>query len=109
MPLVKKSTAVVAPQPEAMAIEAPKPIEAVKAALKKATNDAPITKDDYWRRREERDVQRDKDMAWSGLAQAALTSVGLVQLNATNTAEGLVDVVVQVTELLLAARDKRNS
>jgi hypothetical protein len=68
----------------------------------------PMTKDDYWRRREERDVQRDKDMAWSGLAQAALDSVGLVQLNTSNTLEGFVELVVKATDLLLQARDKRN-
>lgn len=69
----------------------------------------PMTKDDYWRSREERDIKRDKDMAWSGLAQAALGSVGIVQLNTTNTLEGFVELVVKATDLLLQARDKRNS
>lgn len=74
-----------------------------------------ITKDDYWRRREERDiqkedrqVQRDKDMAWSGLAQAVIQSVGIIQFNTAGTVEGLVELTVRVTDLLLQARDKRN-
>jgi hypothetical protein len=68
----------------------------------------PMTRDDYWRRREERDIQRDKDMAWSGIAQAALASVGVIQLNADNTEDGLVALVVRITDKLLKARDDRN-
>lgn len=70
--------------------------------------EAPMTKDDYWRRREERDVQRDKDMAWSGLAQAALQSVGLIQLNTDNTLEGLLMLVDKTVGSLLQIRDQRN-
>jgi hypothetical protein len=69
---------------------------------------APLTKEGYWDRKEERDVQRDKDMAWSGLAQAALASVGVIQLNADNTEDGLVSLVVRITDKLLKARDSRN-
>lgn len=69
----------------------------------------PMTKDDYWRRREERDIRRDKDMAWSGMAQAVLNSAGIIQFNADNTVAGLVALVTKVTDLLLNERDKRNS
>jgi hypothetical protein len=86
---------------------APKRIGGTRKAGDKV--EAPMTKDDYWRRREERDVQRDKDMAWSGLAQAALDSIGLVQLNTSNTLEGFVELIVKATDLLLQARDKKNS
>ena len=66
-----------------------------------------MTKDDYWRRREERDVERDKHMAWSGLAQAALTSVSVAQLNIDNTEDGLVGLVARITGKLLKLRDNR--
>lgn len=111
MPLLKKGSTTVEPpaQETPTSEQLAKVVETKKQAGKKAADSAPMTKDDYWRRREERDVQRDKDMAWSGLAQAALTSVGLVQFNTNNTIEGLVELVVKTTDLLLAARDKRNS
>lgn len=108
MPLVKKSPTAIA--------EAPKTEEAtreqlvqVTAAKKAAAKKSATTKDEYWSNREERDIQRDKDMAWSGLAQAALDSVGLLQLNTSNTHEGFLELVVKTTDLLLQARDKHNS
>jgi len=66
-----------------------------------------MTKDDYWRRREERDAQRDKDMAWSGLAQAVLQSVAAAQMNIENTEDGLVALVARITDKLLKVRDNR--
>ena len=82
-------------------------VEGGAATLLVTPNGESILVDSGWP--EERDVQRDKDMAWSGLAQAALDSVGLVQLNTENTLEGFVALVVKATDLLLQARDKRNS
>jgi hypothetical protein len=67
-----------------------------------------LTKEEYWDRKEARDIQRDKDMAWSGLAQAALSSVGVIQLNADNTEDGLVSLIVRITDKLLKARDSHN-
>lgn len=111
MPLLKSKTASV--DRAAFAIQAETPTAeqtAQVAAIKKeGTKKAATTKDEYWTNREERDIQRDKDMAWSGLAQASLASVGLLQLNMTNTLEGYLELVVKATDLLLQARDKRNS
>ena len=73
--------------------------------MKAAKAAAPMTKDDYWRNREARDVERDAHMAWSGLAQAALNSVSVAQLNVENTEDGLVDLVTRITNKLLAKRD----
>lgn len=106
MPLIKKSPTAVAEEPK-MDIVTPELLAQVVASKERSVKNAPMTKDDYWRRREERDAQRDKDMAWSGLAQAALDSVGIVQLNTTNTLEGFVELVVKATDLLLKARDSR--
>jgi len=39
----------------------------------------PMTKDDYWRRREERDIEKDKHIRLSGLLQALLGSVNFGQ------------------------------
>lgn len=69
---------------------------------------APLTKDSYWDRKEERDIQRDKDMAWSGLAQAAISSPYVAQFNMENTEDGLVALVVRITDKLLKARDEHN-
>jgi len=107
MPLGKRGAAPVVDKPAEPGVVTTSNEQPVAAPKKAAV--APMTKDDYWRRREERDVQRDKDMAWSGLAQAALDSVGLVQLNTENTLEGFVALVVKATDLLLQARNKRNS
>jgi glutamate synthase domain-containing protein 2 len=113
MPLLKKS-------PETIIEEAIKTKASVEQKNKvehpstKSTKTAvekgktPLTKEGYWDRKEERDIQRDKDMAWSGLAQAALSSVGVIQLNADNTEDGLVSLVVRITDKLLKARDNHN-
>lgn len=118
MPLMKKSSAAVAEPPThassdcqptqpAASIPTPEQLAQVATVKEKVGKSASMSRDDYWRRREERDVQRDKDMAWSGLAQAAMQSVGLVQLNTNNTLEGLVELVVKTTNLLLKARDDK--
>jgi hypothetical protein len=67
-----------------------------------------LSKEEYWDRKEDRDIQRDKDMAWSGLAQAAIASPYVAQFNLENTEDGLVDLVVRITDKLLKARDARN-
>jgi hypothetical protein len=67
---------------------------------------AHLSKEEYWDRKELRDIQRDKDMAWSGLAQAALQSPYIGQLNADNSVDGLVGLVGQVVTKLLAKRNE---
>jgi hypothetical protein len=108
MPLLKKgstngSTATATP-----------PTEAPQATIAKTTEQSAtrkrqpeMTKDDYWKRREERDIDRDKHMAWSGLAQAALNSVSVAQLNTDNTEDGLVSLVSRIVDKLLKVRDSR--
>ncbi len=115
MPLLKKaptateSNSAIGTMAKAAETGTPEQLTQVAAAKKAVTKRIATTKDEYWTNREERDIQRDKDMAWSGLAQAALDSVGLLQLNTTNTLEGFVELVVKTTDLLLKARDKHNS
>ena len=106
MPLAKKSTTAVV-EPPKQDPPTPEQMAQVATAKENAAKAAPMTKDDYWRRREERDVQRDKDMAWSGLAQAALGSPFVGQLNMDNTEEGLVTLVCRITDKLLKSRDSR--
>jgi hypothetical protein len=109
MPLTKKAltndSIIVAPAVESLKVESSVTTEAPKPP--RHTRETSMTKDDYWRRREERDGQRDKDMAWSGLAQAALGSVLVAQLNTDNTEDGLVKLVARITEKLLKERDAR--
>jgi hypothetical protein len=115
MPLMKKQSngnGTVTTPVDTSNVAAPR-VEAAQKEVEKTyyarhTKSASLSKDEYWTRKEERDIQRDKDMAWSGLAQACVNSVGLVQLNTDNTLEGFVALVVKATDLLLQARDKRN-
>jgi len=65
----------------------------------------PMTKDDYWRRREERDIAReeqnvlkDKCIRRSGLFQAALQSVGVTQYSTGQTLADYLKVVRQAAE-----------
>jgi hypothetical protein len=66
-----------------------------------------LSKEEYWDRKEARDVQRDKDMAWSGLAQAAIQSGLVAQFNMENTEDGLVITVARIVDKLLKVRDSR--
>lgn len=107
MPLLKTKIA----QPTALKTDEPTQgqlaqVEKVRSVVEKP-HKAEMTKDDYWRRREERDIETSKNMAWSGLAQAALMSVSVCQLNIDNTEDGLVDLVSRLTNKLLAKRDNK--
>lgn len=114
MPLMKKGTTngstatATAPQTDASAEHKPSDCQPTQPApTRKRSAESAITKDDYWRRREERDIERDKHMAWSGLAQAALDSVSVAQLNTDNTEDGLVSLVARIVDKLLKVRDSR--
>lgn len=65
----------------ALPIDAPVAAQAVAAEPvykgRKAT--AELSKDDYWRRREDRDIETGIRIRRSGVYQAALQSVGLMQ------------------------------
>jgi len=81
MPLIKKTVAAIAEPPKQ---DAPTPAQeahaaAVKKGVAKATSSAPMTKDDYWRQREERDISKDKHIRLSGILQALLNSVNFGQ------------------------------
>ncbi len=110
MPLSKAGSTAVAPTTTATnasggtisaAIAAAQAAPARAAAKKSAGG---MSKDEYWDRKELRDIERDKHMAWSGLAQAALTSGVVAQFNIDNTEDGLVAAVVRITEKILAKR-----
>jgi len=109
MPLLKRSLPPVVEetQPQQGSVLDAQTVEVV--VKKSPTKKHIASKDEYWTNREERDIHRDKDMAWSGLAQAALSSVSVAQLNVDNTKEGLVKLVAELTALLLKERDAFNS
>ena len=99
MPLLKKTPIIVsevntkAPETE---------IATEKPALTKHKREAPMTKDDYWRNREERDIEKDQRISRAGMFQAALQSVGILQLNTGNTLDDYIKLVEQAAERGLA-------
>ncbi len=60
--------------------------------------DAEMTKDDYWRRREERDIETQRGIRLSGVLQALLESVNFGQYCTGTTAE---DYLTKVEEAAL--------
>lgn len=76
---------------------APK-VEVAKARAAKASVGASLSKEDYWNRKEERDIETGKRIRRSGVWQAALGSVGLLQLNAGNTFESYMALVAKAAE-----------
>jgi len=93
MPLLKRS-------PEAAMVEAPKQdaptlaqethVAATKKAVAKASSSETMTKAD-WQHKDER-------ISRQGLFQAALQSVGLLQLNTGNTLEDYLKLIEQTCE-----------
>ena len=75
MPLNKNPQAAPAAIPPAEQ----RPTEAAKAFAN--GHEKPMSKDDYWRRREEKDDERGERMARAGAWQAAIQSQGLIQYN----------------------------
>ena len=52
-----------------------------------------MSKEDYWRRREERDIATQNSIRRSGLWQAAIQSTGLLQYNVNGGAEEYLKLV----------------
>jgi hypothetical protein len=106
MPLMKRattngSTTTATPPPaEAAKTQAPAASELPKTT--KHTRETPMTKDDYWRRREERDIETGVRIRRSGVIQAAAMSVGTSQYNTGSTIESYADVVEKLAERMLA-------
>jgi hypothetical protein len=63
-----------------------------------AKAEAPMTKDTYWERKEARDIETGIRIRRSGVWQASLNSVGLLQLNTENTLEGFLALVAKAAE-----------
>jgi hypothetical protein len=57
-----------------------------------------MTKDDYWKNREARDIETGIRIRRSGVWQASLNSVGLLQLNTENTLEGFLALVAKAAD-----------
>ena len=85
MPLSKITTT--NPEPQVLSQISNKP----KAPL-------PMTKDDYWQRREARDLAQQIRIRRSGAWQAAIQSTGLLQYNLSGTLEDYLKVVEQAAE-----------
>lgn len=76
------------------------PTPARRLSTRKAGDKAEtqMTKDDYWRKREERDIEKDHRISRQGMFQAALQSVGVLQLNTNNTLDSYMELVEKVAE-----------
>jgi hypothetical protein len=59
---------------------------------------APMTKETYWERKEARDIETGIRIRRSGVWQAALQSVGVLQYNLDGTLEGLLKAVEKAAE-----------
>lgn len=110
MPLAKKTPAgtatAVAEAPaqaavtlQATAAVAPKAAPAaVKARAAKAGNEAPLSKEEYWNRKEERDIETGKRIRRSGVWQAALQSMAGLQFNQGGTLETFLELVDKIAD-----------
>lgn len=78
-----------------------KPANPAKFASHRNTS-APMTKDDYWARREQRDIETGIRIRRSGVVQAAAMSVGTSQYCTGNTIDAYADVVEKLAERMLA-------
>jgi hypothetical protein len=89
----------VAPGTTTQAAAMPPPAKRIGGTRKAGDKaEAPMTKDDYWRNREERDIEKDQRISRQGMFQAALQSTGVLQLNTGNTLEDYLKLVEQTAE-----------
>jgi hypothetical protein len=104
-------------------VEAGAPTQAVAAQAVTAASKAHMSKDDYWRRKEERDIPREDRIDLHGCRNSAIAMVTLL-LTPVQTAEGVVNLVKlpaqakrvefveklveQYTEQFRAANNKKN-
>ena len=93
---------------EAPKTDAPMPEQTVHvASVKKAVaQKAASSKEEYWANKEANDHAKDIRISRSGLFQACLQSVGLLQLNTGNTFDDYMKLVEQATERGLAFVNK---
>lgn len=108
MPLKKSgsSAAVAEPPTQAAAsttpsaaTPAPAPAAAPKAAPKQsAPKGAKLDKEEYWTRKEERDIETGKRIRRSGVWQAALQSMAGLQFNQGGTLETYLDLVDKIAD-----------
>jgi hypothetical protein len=104
MPLLKNKPAgqavppaqTAAPAPLAAAAPAAKRLGGTREAGAKAA--APLSKDDYWKNREARDIETGIRIRRSGVWQAALQSTGLLQLNVGNTLQDFLAIVEKAAD-----------
>jgi hypothetical protein len=98
MPLLKSKTA--APVAEAPKQDAPTPAQTAQVAVAKkaVTQKAATSKKEYWANKEANDHAKDRRISRSGLYQACLQSVGLLQLNVGNDLKSYLDIVKQAAE-----------
>lgn len=59
---------------------------------------SPMTKDDYWRNKETRDLENQPRIRRAGAWQAAIQSTGILQLNTNNTLEGFLALVEKAAD-----------
>lgn len=71
---------------------------AVKARAAKAGNEVPLTKETYWERKEERDIETGKRIRRSGVWQAALQAMAGLQFNQGGTIESYLELVDRLAE-----------
>ena len=98
MPLLRKTSETNITPAEAQVLAQDNAILERIGGKREAGHIASMTKDDYWRRREERDIEKDVRISRSGVWQAALQSVGVLQYNLDGTLEGLLKTVEKAAE-----------
>lgn len=106
MPLKKQDTTATAEAPTTTSATQVREPETTTAPAKKiggtrgvgAKASAPMTKEGYWERKEARDIETGIRIRRSGVWQASLQSLGVIQLNTNNTLEGFLALVEKTAD-----------